>query len=68
MTPLCTQARIEREEKVGNTFTIMNSFWFIAASLLGQGVDVLPRYIPRCCGKRLYNVVFASIAVPPSQR
>ena len=37
------QAQIEREEK-GNTFTIMNSFWFIAASLLGQGVDVLPRW------------------------
>jgi hypothetical protein len=36
------QARIEGEEK-GNTLTIMNSFWFIAASLLGQGVDVLPR-------------------------
>jgi hypothetical protein len=52
MTPLCTQARIEREEKVGNTFTIMNSFWFIAASLLGQGVDVLPRYTPRCCSKK----------------
>jgi hypothetical protein len=54
MTPLCTQARIEREEKVGNTFTIMNSFWFIAASLLGQGVDVLPRYtyIPKCCSKK----------------
>jgi hypothetical protein len=37
------KAQLEREEK-GNTFTIMNSFWFIAASLLGQGVDVLPRY------------------------
>ena len=24
-------------------FTMKNSFWFIAAALLGQGVDVLPR-------------------------
>jgi len=39
---VATQAVVERTEWDGNTFTIMNSFWFIAASLLGQGVDVLP--------------------------
>ena len=39
------QAETEVAEPTGNTFTVMNSFWFIAASLLGQGVDVLPRQV-----------------------
>ncbi|XP_023349760.1 glutamate receptor ionotropic, kainate 2 isoform X2 [Eurytemora carolleeae] len=39
---VATQAETEVTEPTGNTFTVMNSFWFIAASLLGQGVDVLP--------------------------
>ena len=39
-----TQAVVTREaETESPTFTIMNSFWFILAALLGQGVDILPR-------------------------
>ena len=26
------------------TFTLLNSFWFMIASLLQQGTDLLPRY------------------------
>ena len=40
-----TQAHVDREEHEGQqTFTAMNSFWFILAALLGQGVDILPRF------------------------
>ena len=39
-----TQAAVSRDsETEAPTFTIMNSFWFILAALLGQGVDILPR-------------------------
>ena len=38
------QANIEPNDGA-QSFTLMNSFWFILASLLGQGVDLLPRYI-----------------------
>ena len=39
-----TQAAVTRDaETESPTFTIMNSFWFILAALLGQGVDILPR-------------------------
>ena len=31
-------AEIEREK-----FTLLNSFWFVIASLLQQGTDILPR-------------------------
>ena len=37
-----TQAHVD-EEELGQTFNAMNSFWFILAALLGQGVDILPR-------------------------
>jgi len=43
MGSTATQANIETEDS-RHYFTIMNSFWFILASLLGQGVDILPRY------------------------
>ncbi len=33
-------AEIEREK-----FTLLNSFWFVVASLLQQGTDILPRAI-----------------------
>ena len=36
------QANIEPNDSA-QSFTLMNSFWFILASLLGQGVDLLPR-------------------------
>lgn len=36
------QANIEPNDGA-QSFTLMNSFWFILASLLGQGVDLLPR-------------------------
>ena len=39
-----TQAHVDDEDQ-GQTFTAMNSFWFILAALLGQGVDILPRYV-----------------------
>ena len=39
-----TQAQVG-EEDISQTFTAMNSFWFILASLLGQGVDILPRWV-----------------------
>ena len=39
-----TQAHVPREEEgQAQTFTAMNSFWFILAALLGQGVDILPK-------------------------
>ena len=31
-------------EGEGQTFTLLNSFWFMIASLLQQGTDLLPRY------------------------
>ena len=37
-----TQAQVSQEEE-DQTFTAMNSFWFILAALLGQGVDILPK-------------------------
>ena len=37
-----TQAQVSQEEEE-QTFTAMNSFWFILAALLGQGVDILPK-------------------------
>ena len=37
-----TQAQVSQEEE-NQTFTAMNSFWFILAALLGQGVDILPK-------------------------
>ena len=37
-----TQAQVTQEEET-QTFTAMNSFWFILAALLGQGVDILPK-------------------------
>ena len=39
-----SQANIDLNDNA-QSFTLMNSFWFILASLLGQGVDLLPRYI-----------------------
>ena len=39
-----SQANIDFNDNA-QSFTLMNSFWFILASLLGQGVDLLPRYI-----------------------
>ena len=38
-----SQANIDFNDNA-QSFTLMNSFWFILASLLGQGVDLLPRY------------------------
>ena len=40
-----TQAAAVRDSETQEspTFTIMNSFWFILAALLGQGVDILPK-------------------------
>ena len=37
-----TQAHVDDQDKT-QTITTMNSFWFILAALLGQGVDILPR-------------------------
>ena len=41
----------ENEQEM--TFTLLNSFWFMIASLLQQGTDLLPRYEK----KLLYNHV-----------
>ena len=38
-----TQAQPVSQEEEAQTFTAMNSFWFILAALLGQGVDILPK-------------------------
>ena len=31
------------DEKESHTFTMLNAFWFMIASLLQQGTDILPR-------------------------
>ena len=33
----------EVDEDDSQTFTLLNSFWFMIASLLQQGTDLLPR-------------------------
>ena len=38
-----TSASEKSEEDM--TFTLLNSFWFMIASLLQQGTDLLPRYL-----------------------
>ena len=35
----------EDHEQEMMTFTLLNSFWFMIASLLQQGTDLLPRYL-----------------------
>ena len=37
----------KEEEEICNqdTFTLLNSFWFVIASLLQQGTDLLPRAV-----------------------
>ncbi|XP_071746528.1 glutamate receptor ionotropic, kainate 2 isoform X2 [Lepeophtheirus salmonis] len=37
--------RREQEKNSGDTFTLLNSFWFMIASLLQQGTDLLPRAV-----------------------
>ena len=39
-------AKNDDDEEAENspTFTLLNSFWFMIASLLQQGTDLLPRY------------------------
>ena len=34
----------EGGEQESSTFTMLNAFWFMIASLLQQGTDILPRY------------------------
>ena len=34
---------IENSDEEEMTFTLLNSFWFMIASLLQQGTDLLPR-------------------------
>ena len=31
------------EQKLNNDFTIVNTFWFCAASFLQQGIDIAPK-------------------------
>ena len=35
----------ENSDEEEMTFTLLNSFWFMIASLLQQGTDLLPRYL-----------------------
>lgn len=45
------QASLKNEDhNDGDRFTLLNSFWFMVASLLQQGIDLLPRYV---CGTKL---------------
>ena len=39
----CDNYNEDHEQEM--TFTLLNSFWFMIASLLQQGTDLLPRYL-----------------------
>ena len=54
-----TSASEKSEEDM--TFTLLNSFWFMIASLLQQGTDLLPRWL--LCSKSIQSIYEPPILV-----
>lgn len=44
-------------EELENTFTLLNSLWFVMGSVLQQGCDFLPKFVPRMNARKI-SIVF----------